>query len=191
MADFGGARKWARAIIEENLKPGAKAIDATMGNGYDTLWLAQLVGHAGRVYAFDVQELALQRTRERLEDNGVSDIAVLHAIGHERMKDVVKEPVDAIVFNLGWLPGTEKETRTKVTTTLEAVNQALTLLNPGGVITICVYPGHDEGARERDALILWAKSLDDGVYDAVMCGYQNIKKLPPVLIAVTKRAKTV
>ncbi|MBQ3080441.1 MAG: class I SAM-dependent methyltransferase [Clostridia bacterium] len=189
MADFGGARKWARKIIEENLFPGAKAIDATMGNGYDTVWMAEAVGETGRVYAFDVQALALERTREKLMETGLDTRAELFLMGHENMALAVKCEIDAIVFNLGWLPGADKEKRTKPDTTLSAVNQALELLKPGGVLTICVYPGHDEGKREKETLVSWAEALDDGVFDAVIFRYANIKKLPPLLIAVTKRAK--
>ena len=69
----------------------------------------------------------------------------------------------------------------------EAAEAALSLLKPGGVLTICVYPGHEEGTRERGALLQWAGALDDGVYDAMAQEYLNIRKKPPLLIAVTKR----
>lgn len=189
MADFGGARKWARAIVSGAVSEGAQAVDATMGNGYDTEWLAELVGETGCVYAFDVQKTALENTAARLEVRGLLSRARLFLTGHENMASFVPETVDAVVFNLGWLPGTPHECTTRAETTLRAVNAALSLIKPGGVMTVCVYPGHDEGARERDALIRWAESLDDGVFDAVICGYANIRKRPPVLIAVTKREK--
>lgn len=187
MADFGGARKWAKAIVEENTREGAFVIDATMGNGYDTVWLAKLVGETGRVYAFDIQPLALERTKEKLEAEGLSGRTSLFLMGHQHMAQVVKESADAVVFNLGWLPGTEKETRTRADTTISAVEAALSILKTGGVVTICVYPGHEEGKVERDELIKWAKALDDSVYDAIVQEYVNIRKMPPVLIAVTKR----
>ena len=76
---------------------------------------------------------------------------------------------------------------TQVDTTLQAAEAALSLLKPGGVLTICVYPGHEEGTRERGALLQWAGALDDGVYDAMAQEYLNIRKKPPLLIAVTKR----
>lgn len=99
----------------------------------------------------------------------------------------MKEPLDAAVFNLGWLPGSPHACTTRAETTLQAANAALALLKSGGVLTICVYPGHEEGAREREALLQWAGALDDGVYDAVAQEYLNIRKQPPLLIAVTKR----
>ena len=187
MADFGGARKWAKALIEGNVNPGAIVVDATMGNGYDTLWLAQLVGEEGKVYAFDIQEEALKRTFERLCENHVENRVRLICAGHETMREHVSEPIDAAVFNLGWLPGTPHERTTRAETTVMAVNAALSLLKPGGAMTVCVYPGHAEGAREREAMTGWAENLDDSVYDAVIFRYANIRKLPPLLIAVTRR----
>lgn len=187
LANLGGAREWARAFIENNVKEGAKVIDATMGNGYDTLWLARLVGETGKVYAFDVQKEALENTRKRLEEENVLSRAVLYLKGHENIGLTVRSMVDAVVFNLGWLPGFEKSVRTKCETTLSAVSQALSMLKVGGVMTVCVYPGHEEGDEELKALTKWAENLNEKQYDAVIFGYANITKKPPVLIAVTKR----
>lgn len=187
MADFGSARKWARALIEANVAAGARIVDGTMGNGYDTEWLAGLAGKDGHVFGFDIQPEAMERTRTRLEAAGFLERATLICDGHQNLSAYVKEPLDAAVFNLGWLPGSPHACTTRVETTLQAADAALSLLKPGGVLTICVYPGHEEGAREREALLCWARALDDGVYDAMVQEYLNIRKRPPLLIAVTKR----
>ena len=184
--DFRSARFWAAELIGPALFPGARAVDATMGNGKDTLWLCGLVGETGRVYAFDVQAEAVARTRELLEREGVVDRATLFCRGHEHMAEVVDGPVDAVMFNLGWLPGAEHGVTTRVETTLQAADAALTLLKPEGLLTICVYPGHDEGTRELNALTAWAASLDPRQYDALMKHYMNQPNDPPVLIAVKR-----
>ena len=184
--DFRSARFWAAELIGPALFPGARAVDATMGNGKDTLWLCGLVGETGRVYAFDVQAEAVARTRELLEREGVVDRATLFCRGHEHMAEVVDGPVDAVMFNLGWLPGAEHGVTTRVETTLQAADAALTLLKPEGLLTICVYPGHDEGTRELNALTAWAASLDPRRYDALMKHYMNQPNDPPVLIAVKR-----
>ena len=184
--DFRSARFWAAELIGPALFPGARAVDATMGNGKDTLWLCGLVGETGRVYAFDVRGEAVARTRERLEREGVADRAALFCRGHEHMAEVVDGPVDAVMFNLGWLPGAEHGVTTRVETTLQAADAALTLLKPEGLLTICVYPGHDEGTRELNALTAWAASLDPRRYDALMKHYMNQPNDPPVLIAVKR-----
>ncbi len=184
--DFRSARFWAAELIGPALFPGARAVDATMGNGKDTFWLCGLVGETGRVYAFDVQAEAVARTRELLEREGVADRAALFCRGHEHMAEVVDGPVDAVMFNLGWLPGAEHGVTTRVETTLQAADAALTLLKPEGLLTICVYPGHDEGTRELNALTAWAASLDPRRYDALMKHYMNQPNDPPVLIAVKR-----
>ena len=185
--DFRSARFWAAELLEPALYPGARAVDATMGNGGDTLRLCGLVGETGRVYAFDIQPEAVTRTRRRLEEADVDDRATLFCAGHERMAELVPESVDAVVFNLGWLPGTRHGVTTRVETTLRAVEAALTVLKPAGLMTVCVYPGHDEGARELEALNAWASGLDPKRFDVMTRYYMNQPNDPPRLIAVRKR----
>lgn len=185
--DFRSARYWAAELIGPALYPGAVAVDATMGNGRDTLWLCEQVGEAGRVYAFDVQPEAIARTRERLEDAGLADRATLFCTGHENMAGTVSEDVDAVMFNLGWLPGAAHVVTTRTETTLKAVDAALQLLKPDGLVTICVYPGHDEGKRELETLLHWAASLDPKRYDALVKCYLNQPNDPPRMIAVKRK----
>ena len=187
--DFRSARFWAAELIEPALRDGARAVDATMGNGQDTLWLCRRVGEAGRVYAFDVQPEAVARTRQRLEDAGVAQRAELNCLGHERMAEVVPGPVDAVMFNLGWLPGAAHAVTTRTETTLLAVNAALGLLKPDGLLTVCVYPGHPEGTRELEALTHWAETLDPRRFDALLRRYMNQPNDPPQLIAVKRNRR--
>jgi len=185
--DLKSARFWARELIENAVFPGAKAIDATMGNGYDTSWLCELVGEEGHVYAFDIQREAMERTEERLKETGLWGRAELFCLGHERMEEIVKEPVDAIVFNLGWLPGAEHGLTTRTATTIQAVEAAVRLLKEEALLTICVYPGHDEGKRELEALLNWAEQLDDKRFDAMLKCYLNQPNDPPQMIVVRKK----
>ena len=187
--DFRSARFWAAALMETALFPGARAVDATMGNGRDTLWLCQRVGPNGHVYAFDVQPEAVERTGQRLRDADLSDRATLLCQGHQHMADFVPEPVDVVMFNLGWLPGAEHAVTTRTETTLQAVDAALTLLRPQGLMTVCVYPGHEEGTRELRALTQWAGRLDSRLYDALLERYMNQPNDPPQLIAVKKKGQ--
>ena len=187
--DLKSARHWAEDLLRQAIEPGAKIIDGTMGNGYDTLWLAELAGESGRVYAFDIQREAVERTRSRLSEAGLEHRATLFHAGHEHIAELVPEPVDAAVFNLGWLPGADKALRTRVETTLTAVNAALDKLKEGGLLTICAYPGHEEGRQERDALVAWARALPPARYDAMIRAYLNQPNDPPVLFAVKKNLR--
>lgn len=185
--DFRSARFWAREMIESAMFSGARVVDATMGNGHDTQWLCELAGERGRVYAFDIQPEAVERTRQRLDEAGLGERASLFCAGHERMEEFVDEPVDAVVFNLGWLPGAEHGVTTHTDTTLMAVNAALNLLKEDGLMTVCIYPGHDEGARELDALLQWGAGLDDRRYDVLLKTYLNQPNNPPRMMAIRKK----
>lgn len=159
MYDARSAQHWARQELERAAVPGGLAIDATMGNGHDTLLLARLVGPSGRVIAFDTQPPALVSTRARLDEAGCENVELICA-GHERMAEFVQKPVCAAAFNLGWLPGGAHGHTTRAETTVPAVRAALALLAPGGLISICAYPGHAEGRAELDALIQLLSALD-------------------------------
>ena len=187
MFDFGNAGIWTKELLTQRLSAGDFAVDATMGNGHDTLFLARLVGSAGHVWAFDIQPAALDNTRTRLEQAGLDDSVSLFLADHARMDEFVPFPVDAVVFNLGWLPGQAHDVTTRADSTVKALNAALRLLKTGGLLTVCVYPGHEEGIKELEAVSVWARTLDDKKYDAVSRGYENIGARPPRLFAVVKK----
>jgi hypothetical protein len=183
--DFKSARHWAQQLLSDALFDGAVAVDGTMGGGGDTLFLCERVGENGHVYAFDVQEDAVKRTRVKLEEAGFAKQAMLFHVGHERIRDYVKEPVDAAVFNLGWLPGGDKAVTTRVTTTLAALDGCLALLKPRGLITVCAYPGHPEGEAEFRAVHEWASALP-GDYQAMARGFLNPARPAPWLFAIQR-----
>ncbi|MDI9520830.1 MAG: class I SAM-dependent methyltransferase [Bacillota bacterium] len=153
------ARHLAARVFLDRVRPGDLIVDATLGTGQDCEQLCRLVGDEGRVYGFDVQIDALNRTRERLKTAGLLNRAELILSGHENMKDFVPQGIRLVAFNLGWLPGSDKTVTTQVETTLKAVQSALDLLAPGGLLVICIYPGHEEGKREADALLRFSSAL--------------------------------
>ena len=140
-------------FILRHLGEGDVAVDFTMGNGNDTLFLSRAVGESGRVYAFDIQEEALVSTRAHLEANGAPNNYTLICASHHRVKEFVNEPIKAGMFNLGYLPRSgRKSVTTMRETTLPAVIAALELLDPDGVLIVAIYPGHEEGALEGEML---------------------------------------
>jgi len=153
----------AHAVLAERLAPGDIAIDATVGNGHDTLFLAREVGESGTVYGFDIQEAALDTAYRRLQAEGLEGRVSLYHAGHEAMAVVLPESVwgrvAAVMFNLGYLPGGDKQRVTGIHTTLAALEQALSLLAPGGAISVLAYTGHSGGRQEADAVKGWAMSL--------------------------------
>ena len=150
MVDLVGLHKH---FIMEHLREGDVAVDFTMGNGNDTLFLSKAVGESGRVYAFDIQEDALISTREHLAANGAPENYTLICASHHRVKEFVNEPIKAGMFNLGYLPRSgRKAVTTMRETTMPAVEAALELLAPDGVLIVAIYPGHEEGALEGEML---------------------------------------
>ena len=180
------ARHLAADYMRRTVRPGDSVVDATMGNGKDTLFLAELVGSEGHVYAFDVQAEAVERTRERVEEAGYAQRTTLLLHGHETMAEHVPAGVRAVMFNLGWLPGAEHAVTTLTRTTLEAAQAACELIAPGGIVTICVYPGHDEGKRELCALDEWAASLSVRTYNILRHHFVNAPLYTPQLFLIQK-----
>lgn len=153
--------------MDNRLEPGALAIDATVGNGHDTCFLASRVGPHGHVIGFDVQKDALDTTRARLADaGGLLERCTLLLRGHEHMRHSVPAAwvgaVTAITFNLGYLPGSDKACITRASTTMTALEQALDLLRPGGLLSVLAYRGHPGGAEEAAAVEDWANTRRAG-----------------------------
>lgn len=183
------ARYLAADCLRRFLLPGDTAVDATLGNGHDTQLLCELVGESGRVYGFDIQPQAVENTRARLAQAGLLARAELHCAGHERMAEYVKAPVQAVMFNLGWLPGGDKGITTQWETTQIAVTQALRLLDADGVCVICVYPGHAEGDHEREQLTLLLSALRPQEYNVLHHRFLNAGPGAPECFIIQKQCK--
>ena len=150
MVDLVGLHKH---FILEHLNEGDVAVDFTMGNGNDTLFLSRTVGESGRVYAFDIQNEALESTEAHLKANGAPENYTLICASHHRVREFVKEPIKAGMFNLGYLPRSGKKAVTTMReTTMPAVEAAIDMLVPDGVLIVAIYPGHEEGALEGEML---------------------------------------
>ncbi len=175
--------------VSARVHPGDWVVDATAGNGNDTEFLAELVGPAGKVYAFDVQKEAIEETRSRLDSVGMLDRVELIEAGHEtllpRLNDC-RRLIRAVMFNLGYLPGSDKLTITAPETTIYAVELALNLLQPGGLVTLVLYVGHDGGKNEADAVLEFCRSLDPKEYRAYRAESLNYSKPPPFAVGIER-----
>ena len=150
-----------KRFILAHLRPGDVAVDCTMGNGNDTAFLSETVGETGRVYAFDIQEAAIESTRAHLAALGCPENYTLIHASHHRILEFVKESPKAVMFNLGYLPGSgKKQVTTLRETTMEAVRGALSILASDGILLVAVYPGHEEGRLEGEMLGEYFATLD-------------------------------
>lgn len=181
----------AHLLAKRAVTPGGLAIDATVGNGHDTLFLAQAVGPQGRVVGFDIQEEALDETRRRVRAEAPdASLRLVHA-GHETMENHLSESdfgtVDGVMFNLGYLPGGDHAVTTAPETTRQALDTSVDVIRPGGVITVVAYTGHDGGEAEARAVESWASALPDDAFRALSYHFVNQTSDPPRLYAVEKR----
>lgn len=156
-------------------------VDATMGNGHDTLFLAKL---AKQVYAFDIQEKALEKTSQRLQEAGLTNVELLLQC-HETVDQFVTE-VKAAIFNLGYLPSADKNIITKPQTTIEALEKLCRMLIKGGRIAIMIYYGHEGGDIERDAVMDFVSQLPQQEYTATIYRTLNQINNPPFLVMIEK-----
>ena len=175
----------AKELLAPALHPGGTAADFTMGNGHDTLFLSRALP-GGKVWAFDIQPAALEATRALLAENGAGDNVQLILDSHSNLDRYIQTPLDAGVFNLGYLPWADKTITTRRETTLEAVEKALSLLRVGGVLVIVIYPGHEEGRLEGEALQQKLSTLDPKRYDVLLHRLIHVPKCPYIL-AVERR----
>lgn len=186
MATIKKSIDFARELVHKILLTGEQAVDATAGNGHDTVFLASLVGNSGKVWAFDIQKEAIRNTEERLRKTNLRRRVNLIQEGHEKMAKHVDGPVGAIMFNLGYLPGGEHSITTQPATTIAAVRSGLNLLRSGGIITIVVYTGHPGGEVESAQLNGFCSTLPQENYQVLIYNFINQHNYPPYLLAIEK-----
>lgn len=174
-------------VLSSFIEPGFRIIDATAGNGKDTLFLCGLTGRTGSVLAFDIQQQAVDNTKKRLEDNGWADIAAVVCDSHANMAAYAEpESVDCIVFNLGWLPGGDHSVFTHADSTIAAIEAGMTLLKRGGLMCVSMYYGGASGYEERDALMEYWKTIDQNKYTVLVTQFANRAGDPPIPVFILK-----
>lgn len=180
----------AHRIVLEYLREGDAAVDATVGNGHDTEFLAKNVGSEGQVFGFDVQTEALRLTRQRLQQQDLLRRVTLFPACHADMaRDIPQEfrgRIGAVMFNLGYLPGADKSIITQTQTTLPAIAAACELLAARGVVTVMAYPGHAGGDEETRCLAQWLQQLDSAHYAVETIYSRHHQERAPRLFVIKK-----
>jgi hypothetical protein len=184
----------AHDLIREVLRPGDIAIDATIGNGHDTVFLVEQVGSSGRVFGFDIQQSAIDSTRAKVESCCnmpllTKRLALIHA-SHANMGEKIPAKfhgnISAIMFNLGYRPGGDKSIITQTDSTLQALNSASQLLATKGLITILAYPGHAGGDKETPRVKSWCEQLNPNQFNVNTIYSIEDKESAPRLFVVSK-----
>lgn len=181
--DLSGVELSHRLVRDLCPAPGL-AIDATCGNGYDTLFLSTL---ARRVIALDIQPQAVENTRRRLEEAGADNVQVL--LEDHTNLDRVAEPgqADCVLFNFGWLPGGDHAIFSQPEKSIAALEKALELLRPGGVLSAVLYSGEGIGTREKEEILEFLQKLPLTRYTVIVCRYANYHDTAPLPCIVVKK----
>jgi predicted methyltransferase len=178
------ATELAHNAIKPLIRENDVVIDATLGNGYDTIFLSELVPQ-GKVYSFDIQKSAIEKVEDHIKLNHINNVVLIND-GHEKMDEYINEKPMAIMFNLGYLPGGDKEITTMPDTTVDAVQKGLEMLHPGGVMTIEVYTGHNTGEDEARKLEDYIKNLSAKEFSVMKINFLNKNRKAPFLIIIEK-----
>lgn len=178
----------AHERVEAILKPGGFAIDGTIGNGHDLLFLAEQVGSTGQVIGFDVQSQAIQACEKQLKEKGFTERVRLYHESHEKLKERAgNNRPQAVMFNLGYLPGSDKTIVTMPESTLVALRDAASLITENGLLSIMLYSGHPGGQNECEAVKTWCKSLDKNDFKSELIRPETKSPNPPELLLIYKK----
>ena len=179
--------KYSHILLEKVIQPGDNVIDATMGNGNDTAFLAKQVGPQGNVYSFDIQKQALRKTKTRLTQENLLKSVSLYHTGHQNILNTIgMQSISGAIFNLGYLPGGNKKIITHPDTTISAIKQCLMLLQSGGLIVLVLYYGHPGGTTEKNQVIKFVSQLNQKKYTVLKYQFINQIHKPPILIAIQR-----
>lgn len=177
---------FAKSLITSHINDRSTVVDATCGNGHDTLFLAQQVPN-GHVYGFDIQEAAIKAAQEKVK---AYDNTTLILDGHEHVARYIKQdaqPIDAAIFNLGYLPKGDKHIVTTSKTTIQAIESLFEMLAPEGIIVLVIYPGHPEGQIESNAVFDYLQQFDQQKAHVLQYSFINQQNNPPYICAIEKR----
>ncbi|MFC0187801.1 class I SAM-dependent methyltransferase [Fictibacillus aquaticus] len=188
---LSGVLPFARELLAKAAGDGDAVVDATCGNGHDTLFLSRLVGSSGHVFAFDIQQDAIENAKKRLnEQSAASNVTFFHC-SHSELQSVLPSSVfgklTGAVFNLGYLPGGDKQITTTGNSTIDAVKQLLSWMKPGGIIVLVIYHGHEQGKTEKDKVMSFVSEIDQNAAHVLKYQFINQKNSPPFIIAIEKR----
>ncbi|ERT56647.1 tRNA (mnm(5)s(2)U34)-methyltransferase [Megasphaera vaginalis (ex Srinivasan et al. 2021)] len=175
-------------LLEPHIHAASVLVDMTCGNGYDTLFLADRAAPSARIYAFDIQQAAIEATRQRLARNGIAPSRVqLRQGSHDELLAELTDTPDIIIFNLGYLPNGNHAIHTECATTAAAIKIGLNKVPKNGIIMIATYPGTPDGTAENQTVYDLLCSVEQAAYDVSLWQPINQIHRPPLLYLVQKR----
>ncbi|HLR67837.1 class I SAM-dependent methyltransferase [Virgibacillus alimentarius] len=183
-----GILNYSHYLLALSTQNGETVIDATCGNGNDTLFLSKKVGKEGHVLAFDIQDQAIKNAKALVEGHNCSNISFIHD-SHVNVSEYLssESKVGAAIFNLGYLPKSDKTIITQGESTISSIKSILGFLRQNGLIVIVVYHGHKGGKKEKEMILSYVMNLDQKKYHVLRYDFINQKNNPPFLLAIQKK----
>lgn len=173
-------------VLLDKLRTAKYIVDATVGNGNDTLYLAANSPAAAKLYAFDIQQVALDIAQRKLAAENLADKTTFILANHATLDQFIDEKVDVAMFNLGYLPGGDHAVTTIAKTTITAITKVLAILSLNGLVGIIAYPGHDQGSEEYYSLVDYLQKLPVEKFTVGCYRMINHVKTSPVLYLIEK-----
>ena len=167
-------------IIIDQKKDAKIAADMTVGKGNDSKYILENI-RVEKLYGFDIQKEAEIESKKLI---GEDPRFIFHLASHDKVEEYIKEGLDLVVYNLGYLPGGDKEITTNYESTLKSLEKTLKLLNPQGLIILTIYPGHPAGKIESKELEKFLEKINPKKYAVMKLAYQNRPNNPPYLMVV-------
>ncbi len=133
------------------------AVDFTCGNGYDTKFLSE---QCKQVYAFDVQEVAIEKAKTIAQRSNIEWICDSHI----HLESYVGA-FDVGVFNLGYLPGGDEKITTNADDVIKALHKAFAIAHKPALLVMVLYPGFAHGKQEADKIESFVATLDSKHFD--------------------------
>ena len=184
------AVKLVQDFLAARLTDPGLCIDATCGNGHDTLFLCSVAGENGRVIGLDIQPQAAANTNALLAANGMAAIGRAECCDHrELLRFAPPGSADCVMFNFGWLPGAAHDVHSTADSTLPALQAGLDALKPGGVLAAVLYSGKVIGNAEKKAAAEFFRILPLADYTVLICEFANWADTAPLPCFVIKREK--
>ena len=183
------AQQFSHEMILSVILENGIFIDATAGNGHDTLFLAQHIEKDSKILAFDIQEQAILQTRQLLQNNDLSEKVTCILDSHAHLLNYLdkKDFVRLAIFNLGYLPGSDKKIITTPSSTLEAIQILLQRLEKKGKIIIVSYYGHDGGVEEKNSVEGLISALPQKYWSVLKYQFINQINCPPICYVIEKK----
>lgn len=170
-------------IIIDQKKDAKIAVDMTVGRGNDSKYILDNT-EVEKLYGFDIQKEAADAAKNLI---GKDNRFIFHLQSHEKVDQIIKEGLDLVIYNLGYLPGGNKEVTTDYKSTIKSLEKTLGLMNAGGLIILTIYPGHPAGKIESEKIEKYLANIDPKKYAVMKLAYQNRPNNPPYIVMIQNK----